>query len=94
MILSYASFQLASTIHVEALNKNSLAIYNEKFSQTQIIDASFHWLIELLASPTSYSEIKTYFSSTYPDTNSEDISNQVDELLTVFIKNQLIHKVT
>lgn len=93
MPLNNYLFQIASPIKVEAIDDNSIAIYNEKYSETQIIDANFSWLINLLSSATSYPEIAKNFALTYPDTHSENISEQVDELLTVFIQNRIIDKV-
>ena len=87
------SFQLGSTIHVEVLDRHSLAVYDETMNTTQIIDASFHWLLALLTFPTSYSEIKNSFITVYDETPSGEISEQLDELLNTFLQNKLINKV-
>lgn len=87
-------FQLASTVQVEAIDSHSLALYNDKLSRTQIIDASFHWLIQLLEVPTYFADIKKSFSRIYAETPPDGIAKQVDELLATFMQNQLIHKVT
>lgn len=93
MSLTQNLYKRASTIYVEALDDDSLAIYNEKHSETQIISSDFNWLISLLSTTTSYSEIAKQFALTYPDTQTESISEQVDELLNVFIQNRIIDKV-
>lgn len=94
-MLAYAkqnSYQLASTVHVEALDNETLAIYNDKYSNTQILDASFGWLIELLKQPNSFADIAKTFSLTYPDYKDDEVKAQVTELLALFEENQLITK--
>lgn len=87
------NFKLAPTITIEAIGDESVAIYNDKYACTQIISSSFMWLIELLESPVSYSKIVKQYNLLYFELMEADCIEQIDNILDVFLHNNIITKV-
>ena len=75
-------YQIYSYIYYEVLDNQTLVVYNDKYSETHVIDINFKWLFDLLS---NQQVTKTQLMRT----NQVDTSDQLDHILDEFVKNRL-----